>query len=365
MIELLKYQLIVSLCIIIFYGFYKIFLKNETFFNFNRFLIFFLISISFAIPLLKIGTSLPIVPQKPEIITIGQSSEIVSQPIEVATTSIPAKATAEVKSLDVNQILLYAIILINLAGILWGLISLIRTVLFITRLKVRSETQFINGTKFYIVPETIGSFSFFKSIFISAGALESGTAGSILAHEKIHIQQHHSLDSIFLALAKSFLWFNPIIHLFEKELKTVHEYIADSKAIEIEQNKDNYIEILMNQTIGAKMFDLTNNFNLTTIFRRLKMITKAKSTKKTLWKYLLLILPLALSLLVFSCKENKNVGFYSNPREAWVIGFDKPAQVDMGWNRFAKTSPIPFHTFPYKYQVYSYETPSREFLIYQ
>jgi len=300
MIELIKYQLIVTICIIVFYGFYKIFLKNETFFNFNRFLILFLISISFAIPLVKIGTSLPIVPQKPNIITIGQSSEMVTQPIAEAKTSIPIKTANQPTPINWNLITLYAIGIINLAGILWGLNRLTKSLLFFRYLRRKSEIATFNITKFYIVPETIGSFSFFNSIFISKETINKGEVGSILAHELTHINEHHSIDSIFLAIVKSFLWFNPIIYLFEKELKTIHEYIADSSVIKKEQDKNNYIDILLNQTIGPKMFDLTNNFNSTTIFRRIKMITKAKSTKRTLWKYLILILPITFTLYAFS-----------------------------------------------------------------
>jgi beta-lactamase regulating signal transducer with metallopeptidase domain len=305
MIELIKYQLIVTICIIVFYGFYKIFLKDETFFNFNRFLILFLISISFAIPFVKIGTSLPIVPQKPNIITIGQSSAIVPQPIAETKKNIPVKTANQPTPINWNLITLYAIGIINLAGILWGLIRLIKSLFFFRYLRRKSEIATFNSTKFYIVPETIGSFSFFKSIFISKETINKGEVGSILAHELTHITEHHSIDSIFLALVKSFLWFNPIIYLFEKELKTIHEYIADSSVIEQEQDKNNYIDILLNQTIGPKMFDLTNNFNSTTIFRRIKMITKAKSTKRTLWKYLVLILPLTFTLYAFSFSEQK------------------------------------------------------------
>jgi hypothetical protein len=305
MIELIKYQLIVTICIIVFYGFYKIFLKNETFFNFNRFLILFLINISFAIPFVKIGTSLPIVPQKPEIITIGQSPEIISQPIAETTTNILIKTANQATPINWNLIAFYAIGIINLAGILWGFIRLTKSLLFFSYLRRKSEIADYNGTKFYIVPETIGSFSFFNSIFISKETINKGEVGSILAHELTHINEHHSIDSIFLALVKSFLWFNPIIYLFEKELKTVHEYIADSSVIKIEKNKDYYIDILLNQTIGPKMFDLTNNFNSTTIFRRIKMITKTKSTKQRLWKYLVLILPLTFTLYAFSFSEQK------------------------------------------------------------
>ncbi|MEI6091354.1 MAG: M56 family metallopeptidase [bacterium] len=337
MIELIKYQLIVTICIIVFYGFYKIFLKNETFFNFNRFLILFLISISFAIPLVKIGTSLPIVPQKPEIITIGQSPEIVTQPIAETTPSIPIKIANQSTPINWNQIALYAIGIINLAGILWGLIRLIKSLLFFRYLRRKSEIATYNGTKFYIVPETIGSFSFFNSIFISKETINKCEVDSILAHELTHINGHHSIDSIFLAVVKSFLWFNPIIYLFEKELKTVHEYIADSSVIKKEEDKNNYIDILLNQTIGAKMYDLTNNFNSTTIFRRLKMITKTKSTKKTLWKYLLLVIPIAFSLIAFSCMEKKNEVNHSDMKSPITTAYkewDKFPQPEMGRDKY-------------------------------
>jgi hypothetical protein len=51
--------------------------------------------------------------------------------------------------------------------------------------------------------------SFANVIFINPEKYEWNTYNQILQHEKIHIEQRHTLDIIFAELVLIFQWFNP------------------------------------------------------------------------------------------------------------------------------------------------------------
>jgi TonB family protein len=338
MTELIKYQLIVTVCTAVFYSFYKLFLNNETFFNINRFLILIFISISFLIPLIKIETTNPVIIQSTQninnFIVFETNNKITPVPDIKPNIHTEQLAVSAASSWSFNYIDI--IIILYFSGIVFSLVKLLKAFAVIYKLKKKSDYNFLNGAKYYLVRENLGSFSFFNTIFISESAFSKHEANSILSHERVHVNDFHSLDMIFLALVKAVQWFNPFIYMIEKELKTVHEYIADSNVIKIEKNQDLYIDVLLNQSIGAQLSDLTNNFNSTTIIRRLKMITKTKSSKSRLWRYSLFILPLTISIILFSCKEQKvnKYGFEIEPlTPSGITKCDVFAQPEIGWKK--------------------------------
>jgi TonB family protein len=302
-------------------------------------MILIFISISFIIPLIQIETTNPVIIQSTQninnILVIKTINENIPEYKDIPNfKSVKSNAPAlPVISLNYFDI----IFLLYISGIVFSLVKLLKTFSGIYKLKKKSDYNFLNGAKYYLVRDNLGSFSFFNTIFISESTFSKHEADAILSHERIHVNGFHSLDMIFLALVKSIQWFNPFIYMIEKELKTVHEYIADSNVIKIEKNQDLYIDVLLNQSIGAQLSDLTNNFNSTTIIRRLKMITKAKSSKCRLWRYSIIILPLAISVILFSCKEQK-VNKYGYEIDSLihhgVTNYDVFAEPAIGWQKW-------------------------------
>ena len=99
----------------------------------------------------------------------------------------------------------------------------------------------------------------------------------ILAHERTHIQQKHSIDLIFVQLLAAFFWFNPVIWRLIKSLKTTHEYIADKKIINSGYSLVEYQTLLLKQLISNNSFGLVHNFNLSFIKKRITMMKNKKS----------------------------------------------------------------------------------------
>ena len=53
-------------------------------------------------------------------------------------------------------------------------------------------------------------------------------ARQVLAHEVAHVRQHHTRDQLAASLSQIVLWFNPFSHLFARALRLNHEFLADA-----------------------------------------------------------------------------------------------------------------------------------------
>jgi hypothetical protein len=143
-------------------------------------------------------------------------------------------------------------------------------------------------------------FSFFRYIFITKEATSLSEFEQVLAHEKVHVKQRHSVDLLIAHVVSVFQWFNPLAWKLQKALKITHEYIADSSVVSQGFKLFDYQSLLLNQLISVKSVELINNFNLLSIKKRIAMMTKNKSGFLAKLK-ILLVIPAAIAIfLLFS-----------------------------------------------------------------
>ena len=140
-------------------------------------------------------------------------------------------------------------------------------------------------------------FSFFGMVFISREAMESGAAGAILEHEWAHARQLHSADRILMELAVIFQWFNPAVWLAAREMKAIHEYLADETVLQNGISRPAYQRMILDEAMGIRVNDLTNHFNVSLIKKRMIMMTKPRSKNWAKGK-VLIALPVLLALMV-------------------------------------------------------------------
>ena len=146
--------------------------------------------------------------------------------------------------------------------------------------------------------------SFFNYLFWNEDvALEDKDSGKIITHELAHINQWHSLDVLFLEFLGIALWFSPPIYWYKKSLRTVHEYLADAYVLRNTKKKQ-YGHLLIRQVQSGMQVALANNFIHSQLKQRINMMTRNKSGRKALTRYLPALPLLLLMVLVFS---NKNV----------------------------------------------------------
>nr|WP_321355516.1 M23/M56 family metallopeptidase [uncultured Draconibacterium sp.] len=173
------------------------------------------------------------------------------------------------------------------------------------KIKRQSTTQTIG--KFSVIRIRVSSaFSFFNWIFLPQN-IDCEIAEQIIEHEKLHGNYKHTLDLILVELFAAFFWFNPLVYLFRRDLKSVHEFQIDQRLLKGSLKTSDYLRLLLNYLErSGTTIAFCNNFNGSTIEQRIKMMTKAKSTGWKRGRYLLLVPLVAAITMAFSDRSGNN-----------------------------------------------------------
>ncbi|MFN3380653.1 MAG: TonB family protein [Runella zeae] len=268
--EHLTYLLKVSGGMIALYAVYWLVLRKHTYFSFNRFYLLAALLLSFGAPWVtfteevKIKSSTTPIYLDPELMT-----EVVPQAEPVISTE------AVLLGLYVIGLL---VMLGRLGYRLWHLSRLIN----------EGYKQRIGG--YILVKNTasdVSSFSFLNYLVIAEND-SSAYADVILRHELVHIKQRHSWDLLLIEVVQALCWFNPILIYYKRSLKEIHEFIADELATE--GDRFGYARRLASYALGVPPQVLTNNFfDVSQLKNRIAMLTKNRSSRWVLGRYLLAV----------------------------------------------------------------------------
>ncbi|MGH1386105.1 M56 family metallopeptidase [Kordia sp.] len=272
-IEVVAFQLLFLLS-------YDLFLKKETFFNWNRVYLIFSSLISFVIPFITIESFQNAVPQE----------YIVLLP-EIMLT--PQKAVAGIEP-TWNWFLIIGITISSLLFI-YKITQLV---------KLRFKGRFVKRENYtmVIIPKSTVAFSIFRYVFMGEDIHEEKLE-DILSHELVHIREKHSLDLLYFELLRILCWFNPLVYIYQKRISEVHEYIADAAIVQ-DKNKSDYYEKLLAEVFQTQQFSFTNQFfKHSLIKKRIIMLTKQKSRQTLKLKYLVFV-PLVIISLVCTSWES-------------------------------------------------------------
>lgn len=282
-----------TLCLTVFYLFYRLLLSHDTFHRMNRVMLLGIVLLSLALPFVKWPT---------------ETSSLIQQPLHnieylLLMASQSDNASAAARTPHAGKILNGGI-LIYFTGILFCLFQFLYSLLKIIRL-IRSGEKRRVGNKIYLVSVTQPSvsFSWMKYIIISHNDLQdSGKA--IWLHELAHIRAGHSWDMLLMGIFAIFHWFNPVVWLLKEDLQNVHEYEADEKVIKQGINMKQYQLLLIRKAVGTQRFtSMANSFNHSKLKSRITMMLKRKSNSYARLKYLY-VLPLsALAIAAFARPE--------------------------------------------------------------
>ena len=169
---------------------------------------------------------------------------------------------------------------------------------------LKTIRAFKNGTYHYIeTNRDVAPFSFFKWIVYNPTQFNNTELQHIIAHERVHARQKHSIDIILNQLACVVFWFNPFVWLYKRELQQNLEFIADQEAQDVSPCEKSYQLVLLKSSVPNHQFILTNNFYNSQIKKRIVMLHKSKSNKLNALKYILIVPVLALFLMSFNTKE--------------------------------------------------------------
>jgi hypothetical protein len=275
---------------------YDVFLKRDTFFNWNRAYLLVATLLSIVLPFIKIEQFKGIIPQQfiimlPEVIlgnlTQTESNLVLENGIEQTSGFVIIWELFFILGSTI-ALVLFAYKLIKIAVLIYNNPKHWKGNVLIIRL-LNSST----------------AFSFFHYIFLGE-RIKAIEQENILKHELIHVQEKHTFDLLFFEVLRILFWFNPLIYMCQNRMSTLHEYIADAKAVKT-QNETKYYENLLAQVFETKKVSFINSFfKQSLIKKRIIMLTKTKSKQILKLKYALLI-PMVFGMIIYTSCERESI----------------------------------------------------------
>lgn len=282
------------------YGYYWAFLRNAAFHPYKRWYLLGSVLLSFLLPLLRIpfpaGWVLPHPYSGVFTVAAGSDNGGAAGPGVSATGSVHG----------------YFYRLLHGGGgigLLYGLVTVLfmvrlcRSLYHLWQLSRKYTSVRIEGIRLFQTAEPGTPFSFLDRLFWNRELpLDSLQGRSVFRHEWYHIRQRHTLDILLLEGVRSLCWCNPFFHLILREIKVVHEFLADRYALGA-AGPDRYVyaEWLVWQSAGAPPA-VAHSFFHTHLKRRITMITQSNNARP---RYISRVMALPLLFLLFSAFATK------------------------------------------------------------
>ena len=282
--EIVRYLLQSSVCLGALYLVYAMFLRQDTFFIMNR--IYLLLVILFSI-------TIPLVPVRFALETTMAPIVILLEPVLITPEKIDALTARHLSWVEAFGI-------VYLTGLIIFTIRFIVQVIQLMWVIHRNGITRHEKMNLVLVDKGYSPFSFFNLVFIRREVCGLADLSAILRHEQVHIRQRHSIDLILAELLTIVLWFNPFSWLIQRSIKSLHEYLADEGVLKCGIRKQDYQQLIFSQTLGKQLNNLTNNFNVSLIQKRIIMMTKSRSNPAAKMKLMFALPVLLLTLFFFS-----------------------------------------------------------------
>ncbi|MFI5158007.1 MAG: TonB family protein [Sphingobacteriales bacterium] len=262
------YLSLVNIYLVLFYVFYALLLRSETFFQLNRIYLISAAALSFFIPMMQAGWIQNL------FITQEIKYTVYGSPVMILQLA-PVKQAP----ITIGQIL--GVVYIAGVVVLFG--RLIWQLIVLNRIIKKDEHD--------------SAYSFFNKIKLPDNVKDNSI---VSIHEQVHARQWHSADVFIIETVMIINWFNPVVYFYRRAIKHIHEFIADDYATKQAANKAEYAILLLSQTFEVPTHNLVNHFfNHSLLKQRIIMLQKNKSQRVKLLKYGLSA-PLFMLMLVLT-----------------------------------------------------------------
>ena len=306
--------LILATCLV----FYKLLLRRETFYKVNRYMLITCLAISFALPLLQVpaefslrknretsdvkretsnvnqsavGSQQSAINDKQPVTTTQQPTTN-NQPITDSPQPVPVKEP-QTLNFKPQTFLSWLFWFYWFGAAVFAISFLFQVVLLLWR--AYRNPVIIDGK--YRIVEVSGDkapCSFGNNIFINPEKYEWDTYNQILLHEKIHIEEKHTIDIVLAELVLIFQWFNPFAWVYRREMESNLEFLTDDQLMQKNKvEKKSYQLSLMKVSAPHFPLSLTTNYNQSILKKRIAMMNSKRSNLHTAWKYFFLLPVLA------------------------------------------------------------------------
>ena len=282
--EFLSYDLKVAVLIAAFYFCYRLLMERDTLHRLNRVVLLVTLVLSLVLPLC--------------VATFHETQWMEPLPVDDQAEPDVAELGPAVPVMPARQWWQLALTIVVVGGMVLRLAYLLRSYAMLRRmLRSGEEHRLDDGVRLVVVDQPVAPFSWMNTIVVNRQDYAERNA-LLLIHERSHIRLHHSRDVVFVELLTVLQWFNPVVWLLSRDLRTVHEYEADEAVLSQGADTAQYITLLMHKAMGVQACVLANGINTSETKKRVKMMIKMKSPRWS-WLKCLYIVPIAaLSLAV-------------------------------------------------------------------
>ncbi len=304
---LLLYQIKVAFLVATFLLGYRLLLRSETFYGFNRIVLIIMALLSFALPFFQITrdttmfgnlferennktktedvvsivpnqtvaetTSTAVVVNNDNSITVPAATAVQTEMEENTAGSIAEQSSTQKNKTTLLTILciLYVIgvlfVLVKKAVSLWSMSRIIKKGRYADRndgcdvIESNQIPQPVNWMRFIVMPKEW---------------LEHQNQ-SVWEHENLHARRWHSLDLLMADVISALQWFNPFVVVFRKELELVHEYEADKAVLDSGASARDYKIMLISAVASSRGFVMTNWLKQSNLKKRIDMMDQKQS----------------------------------------------------------------------------------------
>jgi len=278
----------INLVLILFSATYYLVLRRLTFYSINRMFLLFGILFSTAYPFINLTEFFA--GQKAVPAFVPRLNQQVSQLVQQDAVSV---------FWQVLSLLFYAGVLVMALRLLIQFISLYR-------MHKNSSPEHLDDYKVRVLDEEVSPFSFWQTIYINPRLHKKQDLNNILEHEKVHVEEWHTIDIILAEICVVFYWFNPGVWLMKKAVRENIEFITDAKILKKGIDKKAYQYSLLDVGTLQPSVAIVNNFNLSDLKKRIKMMNAKRSSRVNLTRYLF-VLPILLCVTLAFTIDKKEV----------------------------------------------------------
>jgi hypothetical protein len=316
-----NYLLESSICTLFFIVFYRLVISNQTHFPWMRVYLLSSLMLSLVLPFIVIPVPWNISPLASAALdkTFLLLGNKPSGPVANAHLMTQIQHAG---AIDWQMVIIYVLSIGYLVGLIYKAYHFFRNILKIQRCIKQSYK--IKENNYWIVDlkDEMPAFTFLNYIFLNHNYknIQSKDLKLIKHHEIIHVNQHHSLDILFVELFSIVFWFNPLVNYVKKSLQEIHEYIVDEKIVRHGEEKRAYAQLLLHLVTEAKVFNLSASFTGQQIKQRILMFTKPRTSPVYKLLFCLLIPLTFLLMMSFSIMKHPYTVDLSKPiNKAQVI----------------------------------------------
>ena len=290
----------VNLYLMVFFGFYVLFLRKETFYQANRFYLMLSGIMSFVIPFMHTSWV-------QSWFVTREVTEIMAS-YDTTALEIPITAVAGTHQIALSHILL-GLYVGGLLYFTWRFgLGIFRTIRFMNDFEENDPH----------------AFSFFGKVKVGKSLMRYK---AVFDHERIHVVQCHSFDVILFEMISILCWVNPLVYFLKREIRLLHEYQADDYASRMTGSRAYYAALLLSRKFGVTPESILGNAFFTQSFlkARIQMLSKESSRKRALLKYGF-VAPIFLGMMVLasaSIARSENLGKIEKYSDDLV--FENPA----------------------------------------